>query len=101
MSKLCAAGAEQSGYLRFFLADAEGRLDEPELAIADCQKATQQNLTWVMPPARLSGLLADAGRYEEARQAGREAVHRQATYGALVAMYRAADLCLQNGLATD
>jgi tetratricopeptide (TPR) repeat protein len=102
LSKLCSAAAERSAYLRFFLAEAEARLDEPELAIADCQRAVQQNHTWVMPPTSLCELLINAGRLEEALQAGGEAVRRQPrAYGAVLATYRAWVLCIRNGLRND
>jgi tetratricopeptide (TPR) repeat protein len=99
LSKRCSEAADHSAYLRFYLAEVEVALDEPELAIADYQKAGHQNLTWVMPPTRLSELLANAGRYEEALQAGSEAFRRKSNhYPAVLAMCRAWELCIQNGL---
>lgn len=55
-----------NSYLAYYLGDAQARLGDVDLAIQAWAYATQRNLTWAVPPARLVDALIQKGRPEEA-----------------------------------
>jgi predicted Zn-dependent protease len=56
----------KNSYLVYYLGDAQARLGDLDPAIQSWSYASQVNLTWAVPPARLVDALIQKGRPEEA-----------------------------------